>query len=82
VERLDHLNVMMTALIDMLNCEKCTGSGYFALMDDILEIFEKVLHVKIIGVQQTLALIIDVIESLFALAASAKQPLKYGYKHD
>lgn len=55
VERLDHLNVIMTSLIDMLNCEKCTACGSFALMDDILEIFEKVLHLKIIGVQQTLA---------------------------
>lgn len=82
MERLDHLNVIMRSLVDILNCEKCGGCSYFALIDDILEIFEKLLNIKIIGVQETLAIIVDVIESLFLLCANAKQPLKYGYRHE
>lgn len=82
VERLHHLSAMMVALSDIISCERCTGIGYFALMDDILDVFQQLLQLKIIAVEGTLASMVEVVESVLAHCASTKQALRYGYKHE
>lgn len=70
----------MIAVVDLINCERCTGIGFFALLDDVLDIFQQLLQLKIIAAEGTLAQIVDVVDSVLALCASTKQGLKYGYK--
>jgi len=81
-DRLGHLSTMMVALFDLINCERCTNISYFALMDDLIDIFQRLLQMKIIAVEEVLTQIVDVIDSVLVYCASTKQALKYGYKHE
>jgi hypothetical protein len=78
VQKLENFNIVLTALFDSLNCEKCMNISFFALQDDIIEVMMALLQVKVIGLETTFTVIIDLIDSLMSLSSSQKCHFKYG----
>ena len=81
MEQLDQFSIVLTAIFDILNCEKCSNISYFALTDEINQITLSLFNLKIIGCEQVLAKVFDMLDSLLIMCSASKVNLKYGNPH-
>lgn len=68
------------SLFDIVNCERCTNISYFALLDEVLAVFEKLLSLKVNAVEGPLCRVVELVDSVLVYCASAKQSPKFGCK--
>ena len=82
VSRLRTFETIVLALFDILNCDKCSNVSFFALSEELFEIFGKLTKVNVIGVAFSLSKVVELFDSLLILSATCKAALKFKGPND
>jgi len=74
--------IICVGLFDILNCDKCTNVAWFALSEELFDVFFKVCKLTVIGIHKEISKIIELFDSLLILCATCKVMLKFKGPND
>ena len=63
----------------MTGCERCTNISYFALVADLIAVFQATFKFRAMGTEKTLTVLLDTVDAVFLLGGAQKAQFGYGY---